>query len=53
MLLIFAMAMQTFAYDTALGKLGIVPMIVLIVGVIVNWTCYLGDKKSDKLKYHK
>ena len=45
-LLIFAMFIQTFAYDTAFGKLGIVPMIILIVGVILNWICYLKDKKS-------
>lgn len=51
-LLIFAMFIQTFAYDTAFGKLGIVPMIILIVGVILNWICYLKDKKSYKLRYY-
>ncbi|MCI5727913.1 MAG: methyl-accepting chemotaxis protein [Clostridium sp.] len=51
-ILIFAMFIQTFAYDTAFGKLGIVPMIILIVGVILNWVFYLKDKKSYKLRYY-
>ena len=32
LVLIFGLAIQTFLYDTAFGKLGIVPMIILLVG---------------------
>lgn len=52
LLLIFALVIQTFAYETAFGKLGLVPMFILLVGVIVNWVCYIRDKKSEKLKYY-
>ena len=52
LLLIFAMVIQTFVYDTAFGKLGIVPMIILIIGVAVNWVCFLKDRESDKLRYY-
>ena len=51
LLLIFALVIQTFAYKTAFGKLGLVPMFILIVGVAVNWVCYIKDKTSEKLKY--
>ena len=51
-LLIFAMLVQTFAYDTSFGKLGLGPMVILIVGVIANWTCYLRNKQSEKLRYY-
>lgn len=52
LLLVFAMVIQTFVYETALGKLGIIPMIILIIGIIANWICYLKDKKSEKLRYY-
>ena len=51
-LLIFALAIQTFIYDTPFGRLGLGPMIILIVGIIVNWTCYFRNKKSEKLRYY-
>lgn len=52
--LIFALALQSSKYSkqTAFGKLGIVPVIILLVGVIVNWVMYIRDKKSDKLRYY-
>lgn len=51
-LLIFALAVQTFAVETNYGKLGIIPAIVLLVGVIVNWIVYIKDKTNGKLKCH-
>lgn len=52
LVLIFGLAIQTFLYDTAFGKLGIVPMIILLVGIVVNVVSYNRNKKSDKLKYY-
>lgn len=52
LLLILAMVIQTFVYETAFGKLGIGPILILIGGVVVNWVCYLKDHKSDKLRYY-
>ena len=51
-LLIFALAVQTSAVETNYGKLGIIPAIVLLVGVIVNWIVYIKDKTNGKLKCH-
>lgn len=52
--LIFALILQASKYSkqTAFGKLGIVPTIILLVGVVVNWVMYIRDKKSDKLRYY-
>lgn len=52
LLLILAMVIQTFIYETAFGKLGIIPILILIGGVVVNWVCYLKDHKSDRLRYY-
>ena len=52
LVLILGLLAQTFAYETSFGKLGIIPVIVLFVGVILNWCCYLKNKKSFKLKYY-
>ena len=51
-LLILALVIQTFMYDTSFGRLGLGPMIILIVGVIVNWACYFRNKQSEKLRYY-
>ena len=51
LLLVLALVIQTFAVKTAFGKLGIFPLIVLIVGVVVNWVVYKRNKGSTKLKY--
>ena len=48
LLLILALVIQTFAVKTNFGKLGIFPLIVLIIGTIVNWVVYLKNKKSDE-----
>ncbi|MGN0155785.1 MAG: methyl-accepting chemotaxis protein [Lachnospiraceae bacterium] len=50
-LLIFALLIQTFVTVNSYGKLGIVPIIVLIIGVIVNLVVYFKNKQSEKLKY--
>lgn len=51
LLLIFALVIQTFVQQTAYGKLGIVPMLILIVSVGINWVIYKKDKTSEKLKH--
>lgn len=50
-LLIFALLVQSFAVKTNFGKLGIIPAIVLVIGVIVNWIVYKKDRSNEKLKY--
>ena len=50
-LLIFALFVQTFAVETNYGKMGIIPAIVLLVGVVVNWVVYKKDGSNAKLKY--
>ena len=52
LILVFGLLIQTFAYKTAFGKLGIVPVIILFFGIILNWCCYLKNKKNIKLKYY-
>lgn len=52
LLLVVALLAQTFALKTSFGKLGIVPLIILIIGIGVNWFTYKKDKKSLKLKYY-
>ena len=36
-LLILALSVQTFAVKTDYGMLGLIPLIVMLVGCIVNW----------------
>jgi methyl-accepting chemotaxis protein len=50
-LLVFALFVQTFAVETSFGKLGLVPAIILFVGVIVNWVVYKKDRANGKLRY--
>ncbi|MBQ4530895.1 MAG: hypothetical protein IJA36_09860 [Lachnospiraceae bacterium] len=50
-LLIFALFVQTFAVETSYGKMGIIPSIILLVGVVVNWIAYKKNRASEKLKY--
>lgn len=52
LILIFGLLIQTFVSETSFGKLGIVPLLVLSVGIIVNWGCYLRNKQSKNLKYY-
>ena len=49
--LIFGLFVQTFAMKTTYGKLGIIPILILVVGVIVNWVVYKRDRSNEKLKY--
>ena len=51
LLLILALVIQTFVQETSFGKLGIYPLIILIVGMVVNWVCFLRNKKDPRLKY--
>lgn len=50
-LLVFALFVQTFAVETNYGKMGIIPAIILLVGVVVNWVVYKKDRSNVKLKY--
>lgn len=51
LLLILALTIQTFVTPTYYGKMGIIPLVILILGVIVNWIMYKKDSTSEKLKY--
>ena len=44
LLLILALFIQTFAVDTSFGKLGIIPLIILIIGTILNWIIFIKNK---------
>ena len=50
-LLIFAQFVQTFVVESIYGKLGIIPIIVLVVGVIGNMIIYKKNRNSAKLRY--
>jgi len=52
LILILGLFIQTFVYKTAFGKLGIIPIIILILGIFLNCGCYFHNKKSEKLKYY-
>lgn len=52
LVLILGLFVQTFMYKTAFGKLGIIPIIILIFGIFLNCGCYFHNKKSEKLKYY-
>lgn len=51
LLVIFGLFVQTFFSVTAYGKLGLVPMLILLVSMVCNWIVYIKDKTSEKLKY--
>lgn len=51
LLLILALVLQTFVVETSFGKLGIIPLIILIVGTILNWVLFIRNKENEKLKY--
>ena len=50
-LLILALTVQTFITPTAYGKLGLVPLLFLCVGCILDWVFFVKDKSSEKIKY--
>ena len=51
LLLILALVIQTFAVETSFGKLGIIPLIILIIGTILNWVIFIKNKSNPKLRY--
>lgn len=51
LLLILALVVQTFVVETSFGKLGIIPLIILIIGTILNWVVYIKNKSYVNLKY--
>ena len=50
-LLIFALLVQTFVVESVYGKLGIIPIIVLVAGVVGNTIVYKKNRNSNKLRY--
>ena len=50
-LLIFALFVQSIAIETNYGKMGFVPAVILLVGVVLNWILYIKDRSSEKLRY--
>lgn len=50
-LLIFALFVQSIAIETSYGKMGFVPAVILLVGVVLNWILYIKDRSSEKLRY--
>ncbi len=46
LVLILGLFIQTFVYKTAFGKLGIIPIIILILGIFLNCGCYFHNKKA-------
>lgn len=50
-ILVLALFAQSFALETSYGKLGLVPAIILFVGIIVNWVVYKKDRSNEKLRY--
>ncbi|MBD5465177.1 MAG: hypothetical protein HDR22_05080 [Lachnospiraceae bacterium] len=51
LLLILALVIQTFIVATSYGKMGVIPLGILVLSVIINWVIYKKDRKSEKLKY--
>lgn len=51
LLLIFALVIQTFVIPTSYGKMGIIPLVILLVGLIINWVVYNKNRVSEKLRY--
>lgn len=51
LLLLFGLFVQTFIQQTYYGKLGIVPMIILLVGLVASWVVFVKNRFSEKLCY--
>ena len=51
LLLILALIIQTFALKTSYGQLGILPLLILIIGTILNWIIFIKNKTDKRLKY--
>lgn len=52
LLLVFALFVQTFIKPTSYGKLGIIPLIIIAVGVVINWITYKKNKTNERLRYY-
>lgn len=50
-LLILALALQTFGVKTDYGMLGLIPLIVMLAGCVINWCGYFKNKSSNRLRY--
>ena len=50
-MLMLGLFVQTFIHPTYYGKLGIVPMIILFVGLVASWIVYVTNRFSEKLCY--
>lgn len=44
---LFVQAVQSTDY----GKMGIVPLSILIIGIVINWVLYIRNKESERLRY--
>lgn len=51
MLLVLVLSVQIATPDNTYGMLGIVPIVVMLVGAVVNWVIYLRERSSEKLRY--
>ena len=49
--LLFALFIQTFVKKTAYGKLGMAPLVLLLIGMVVNIVVYIRNKGSLRFKY--
>lgn len=54
LLVIFGLVVQfiqSFFTVSAYGKLGLGPIVILLISMVWNWVAYIKDRTSDKLKY--
>lgn len=51
LLLLFALFIQTFVVETSYGKMGVIPMGILLVSIVANWIIYKINRSNEKLKY--
>lgn len=50
-LIVLALSVQLFAAEDTYGKMGIVPIVVLLIGAAVSWVMYFRDKSGEPLRY--
>lgn len=51
LLLIFALFVQTFMVETLYGKMGVIPLLILIIGVVINMVIYIRNNDNPRLRY--
>ncbi|MDD6207547.1 MAG: methyl-accepting chemotaxis protein [Clostridiales bacterium] len=49
--LLFALFIQTFVKKTAYGRLGLAPLIILLIGMVLNFIVYVRNKGSYRFRY--